>query len=194
MKSDDILTASERLRQMLGPSERLREQLRLLDTPGMKAVAEAERQGLLASQSVRDMVGADRIREISDGMHTWRAAELAHKFAGGEALRDAQGWLDSPTWRAAQEFASSPHMLAASDLAHRAERIVLPGALASYQSSFAMMVDRISVFDHQRLLRAASHHARDFTADDLRDLRVVWRTLEAGLLALTEDIDFDGWQ
>ena len=42
-------------------------------------------------------------------------------------------------------------------------------------------------------LRAASHHARDFTPEDLRDLRVVWRMLEAGLLALTEDIDFDGW-
>lgn len=32
-----------------------------------------------------------------------------------------------------------------------------------------------------------------FTADDLRDLRVVWRPLEAGLLVLTEDVEFDGW-
>jgi hypothetical protein len=30
-------------------------------------------------------------------------------------------------------------------------------------------------------LRAASHHARAFTPEDLRDLRVTWRTIEAGL-------------
>ncbi|MEP7211167.1 MAG: hypothetical protein ABI740_10050 [Alphaproteobacteria bacterium] len=49
------------------------------------------------------------------------------------------------------------------------------------------------LIDDAGRLRAASHYARDFTPDDLRDLRVVWRMLEAGLLALTEDIDFDGW-
>lgn len=42
-------------------------------------------------------------------------------------------------------------------------------------------------------LRAASHHAHVFTQDDLRDLRIVWRTLEAGLLALTNDVELDGW-
>ena len=44
-------------------------------------------------------------------------------------------------------------------------------------------------------LRAASHHANpDFSAEDLRDLRAVWRVIEMGLLALTpdHDIDFDG--
>jgi hypothetical protein len=40
-------------------------------------------------------------------------------------------------------------------------------------------------------LRARSHHAREFSPEDLRDLRVVWRTIEAGLLALTEDVEFD---
>ena len=49
------------------------------------------------------------------------------------------------------------------------------------------------LIDDAGRLRAASHHAHDFTADHLRDLRVVWRTLEAGLLALTEDVEVDGW-
>ena len=33
-------------------------------------------------------------------------------------------------------------------------------------------------------LRAASHHARAFTVEDLRDLRLVWRTIREGLVAL----------
>jgi hypothetical protein len=44
-------------------------------------------------------------------------------------------------------------------------------------------------------LRAASHHANpNFSAEDLRDLRTVWRTIEMGLLALLPDHDvyYDG--
>jgi len=40
-------------------------------------------------------------------------------------------------------------------------------------------------------LRAASHHAGDFTPDDLRDLRVTWRTIDTGLLALLPDYTVD---
>jgi hypothetical protein len=36
-------------------------------------------------------------------------------------------------------------------------------------------------------LRAASHHAHDFKFEDLRDLRITWRTIEAGLIALTPE-------
>ncbi|WP_156455347.1 hypothetical protein [Sphingomonas sp. CCH5-D11] len=42
-------------------------------------------------------------------------------------------------------------------------------------------------------LRAASHHARAFTPEDLRDLRVTWRTIEAGLLAFTADYELETW-
>lgn len=49
------------------------------------------------------------------------------------------------------------------------------------------------LIDDAGRLRAASHHARDFSSDDLRDLRIVWRTLEVGLLALTDDVTFDDW-
>lgn len=40
-------------------------------------------------------------------------------------------------------------------------------------------------------LRAASHHARLFTPDDLRDLRLTWRQIETGLLALTPDVELE---
>lgn len=39
-------------------------------------------------------------------------------------------------------------------------------------------------------LRAALQHFHAFSQEDLRDLRVVWRTIETGLLALTADYDF----
>lgn len=43
-------------------------------------------------------------------------------------------------------------------------------------------------------LRAASHHPGVFTPVDLRDLRLTWRQIETGLLALTPDyeVEWDG--
>lgn len=38
-------------------------------------------------------------------------------------------------------------------------------------------------------LRAASDHAREFTPEDLRDLRLTWKTLEAGLMVFTDDYE-----
>jgi len=40
-------------------------------------------------------------------------------------------------------------------------------------------------------LRAASHHARVFTTEDLRDLRIVWRTISAALVALEAGYEFE---
>lgn len=42
-------------------------------------------------------------------------------------------------------------------------------------------------------LRAASHHPHKFTLEDLRDLRLTWRTIESGLLALTPDCEVEAW-
>jgi len=42
-----------------------------------------------------------------------------------------------------------------------------------------------------RRLRARSHHARRFTADDLRQLGALWRVIEKGLFKLTDDVDVD---
>ena len=40
-------------------------------------------------------------------------------------------------------------------------------------------------------LRAASHHGRDFSPDDLRDLRVTWRTIELALVAIELDYQWE---
>lgn len=40
-------------------------------------------------------------------------------------------------------------------------------------------------------LRATLHHCHPFSPEDLRDLRLIWRTIETGLLALTEDYEFE---
>lgn len=40
-------------------------------------------------------------------------------------------------------------------------------------------------------LRAALLHCHSFAPEDLRDLRLIWRTIETGLLALTDDYDFE---
>ena len=40
-------------------------------------------------------------------------------------------------------------------------------------------------------LRAALLHCHPFAQEDLRDLRLIWRTIETGLLALTADYDID---
>ena len=42
-------------------------------------------------------------------------------------------------------------------------------------------------------LRAASHHARTFTQEDLRDVRLTWRTVETGLLAFASDYGPEAW-
>jgi hypothetical protein len=42
-------------------------------------------------------------------------------------------------------------------------------------------------------LRAASHHGGAFTPEDLRDLRLTWRTIETGLLAFTPDYEVEHW-
>lgn len=40
-------------------------------------------------------------------------------------------------------------------------------------------------------LRSAAAHFHDFTQEDLRDLRVTWRAIEAGLLGLVESVEFN---
>ena len=40
-------------------------------------------------------------------------------------------------------------------------------------------------------LRARAHHARTFTAENLRELVVLWRVIESGLIELVDDVVFD---
>lgn len=56
-----------------------------------------------------------------------------------------------------------------------------------FEVAFDDPEELVALLNKAGSLRAASHHAREFTPEDLRDLRLTWRTLEAGLLALTDD-------
>lgn len=42
-------------------------------------------------------------------------------------------------------------------------------------------------------LRATLLHYHPFAQEDLRDLRLIWRTIETGMLALTADYDIESW-
>lgn len=56
-----------------------------------------------------------------------------------------------------------------------------------FEVAFDNPEELVALLNRAGRLRAASHHAREFTPEDLRDLRLTWRTLEAGLVALTDD-------
>ncbi|RWQ30207.1 MAG: hypothetical protein EOS21_32465 [Mesorhizobium sp.] len=51
----------------------------------------------------------------------------------------------------------------------------------------------LTLMNNAGRLRAASHHGGQFTPDDLRELRITWRTIETGLLAFTEDYEVESW-
>jgi hypothetical protein len=46
-----------------------------------------------------------------------------------------------------------------------------------------------TLIDRAGNLRAACHHGRAFSEEDLRELRVTWRTLETGLAFLIDPYD-----
>ena len=79
-----------------------------------------------------------------------------------------------------------------ADYHHYAKIMSHPEHFAAvFESGFD---DPASVFDLLKQageLRAASHHARLFTPEDLRDLRLTWRQIETGLLALTPDVELE---
>lgn len=51
-----------------------------------------------------------------------------------------------------------------------------------------------SLISRVRALRKRSHHARTFTPENLRELTIVWRTIETGLIMLIDDVVCDGYQ
>lgn len=81
-----------------------------------------------------------------------------------------------------------------ADYAHYARIMSHPEHFSAvFEAGFDDPTTLASLLNDAGRLRAASHHARNFTAEDLRDLRVTWRTIEAGLLAFTADVEIEGW-
>lgn len=75
-----------------------------------------------------------------------------------------------------------------ADYAHYRMIMIHPEHHADvFSIAFEDPEDLARLIDDAGRLRARSHHAGDFSPDDLRDLRVVWRTIEVGLLSLEAD-------
>lgn len=62
---------------------------------------------------------------------------------------------------------------------------------AVFESGFDDISDLATLIKKAGQLRAAPQHFHPFTPEALRDLRLIWRTIETGLLALTADYDFE---
>jgi len=50
-----------------------------------------------------------------------------------------------------------------------------------------------ALINKARSLRSKFAHSNPFTLENLRDLRLIWLTIETGLLALTADYDIESW-
>lgn len=62
---------------------------------------------------------------------------------------------------------------------------------AVFQAGFDDPSEAFDLLVEAGELRAASHHARPFTPNDLRALRVTWRTIEKALVALDDDYELE---
>lgn len=60
-----------------------------------------------------------------------------------------------------------------------------------FEAGFSDREELIALMQKAGTLRAALFHFHPFSTTDLRDLRLTWRVIETGLLALTDDYDFD---
>ncbi|WJI47210.1 hypothetical protein NL532_11560 [Mesorhizobium sp. C120A] len=81
-----------------------------------------------------------------------------------------------------------------ADYAHYARIMSNPEHFAAiFEAGFDDPHALAALLDDAGRLRAASHHAHEFTPSDLRDLRITWRTIETGLLAFTADYEVEAW-
>jgi hypothetical protein len=75
-----------------------------------------------------------------------------------------------------------------ADYFHYAQIVSHPEHFAAiFAGGFDDALQAHRLFVRAGQLRAASHHAREFTTNDLRELRVIWRTIERALAALSDD-------
>ncbi len=79
-----------------------------------------------------------------------------------------------------------------ADFAHYARIMSHPDHYAAvFEAGFDDPVALSNLLNKAGKLRAASHHGHAFGMEDLRDLRLTWKTLETGLVAFTRDWEFE---
>lgn len=82
-----------------------------------------------------------------------------------------------------------------ADYAHYARIMSYPEHFdAVFEAGFDNPIAISELIEKAGKLRAALQHFHPFTSEDLRDLRLAWRSIETGLLALIEDYDIGSWQ
>lgn len=147
-----------------------------------------------------------KLQESQPAPHIRRARDLNHKyelvlrFAIDEAMAAEYGedWAASRLehcdckdllgrWRA-----RGGDPLDHADFAHY-KRIMTNAEHFShvFAAGFDDPQELSALIDRAGQLRAASHHGRAFSADDLRVLRLTWRTLQTGLENLIDPYDED---
>jgi len=85
-------------------------------------------------------------------------------------------------------------VLAHADYYHYAQIMSYPEHFETvFESGFDDPEALAELIESAGKLRAALLHYHPFTEEDLRDLHLIWRTIETGLLALTSDYDIESW-
>ncbi len=149
-----------------------------------------------------------RLQEKTEPAHVKRAKTLVHRYELtlreilDAVMADAYGedWAEARLplcdckdllgkWRK-----RGGDVLDHADYAHYARIMSHPEHFeAVFEAGFDDPAALAALLNDAGRLRAASHHHRAFTPEDLRDLRVTWRTIEAGLLAFTGDYELESW-
>lgn len=83
-------------------------------------------------------------------------------------------------------------VLSHADFAHYKKIMSYPEHFeAVFAAGFDDPMDLAVLIEKAGKLRAALLHYHPFAPEDLRDMRLIWRTIETGLLALIVDYEFD---
>lgn len=140
-----------------------------------------------------------RLRENVEPPHVKRAKSLVHRYERTlrevieEAMTETYGddWPQQrlPLCNCKDLLKRWEHrggdVLDHADFAHYVRIMSAPEHFSAiFEAGFDDPEALADVLRKAGRLRARSHHPHEFTPDDLRDLRLTWRTIETGLIAL----------
>ncbi|MET3524545.1 hypothetical protein [Mesorhizobium abyssinicae] len=203
----DFMAASKAFALSSMPAlDTLAEYRRFLDAAGL-VLPRWPRLRLLSRAEKRRRFRA-RLRGKAEAPHIKKAKSLVHRYE--LTLREVVDAVMADTYGEDWAEARLPlcgcrdllgrwkkrggDVLDHADYAHYARIMSNPEHFAAvFEAGFDDPQPLAALLDDAGRLRAASHHAREFTPDDLRDLRITWRTIETGLLAFASDYEIEAW-
>lgn len=172
----------------------------LLDAAGL-SLPHWPRVRLLTKAEKRRQFKA-RLRKNAEPSHLKRAKSLVHRYEVTlrEVLDDVMAEVFGEDWPEqrlplcncgdllGKWRTRGGDVLDHADYVHYARIMSHPDHFSAvFEAGFERPDELYEIMVKAGKLRAASHHHQPFTTDDLRNLRLVWRTIETGLLALTGD-------